>query len=65
MQAFKVVLKASMPKTDAHLPSVSHICAMNCTTKIRTPHLFPMIGKVLYAKDYKEPDFYRGMRVPY
>ena len=76
-----VVLKASMPKTDAHLPSVSHIWKTADWHEREAYDLYGIIfeghtdlRRILLPddwegyplrKDYKEPDFYRGMRVPY
>ena len=76
-----VVLKASMPKTDAHLPSVSHIWKTADWHERETYDLYGILfeghtdlRRILLPddwegyplrKDYKEPDFYRGMRVPY
>ena len=76
-----VVLKALMPKTDAHLPSVSHIWKTADWHERETYDLYGILfeghtdlRRILLPddweghplrKDYKEPDFYRGMRVPY
>ena len=76
-----VVLRASVPKTDAHLPSVSHIWKTADWHEREAYDLYGILfeghtdlRRILLPddwegyplrKDYKEPDFYRGMRVPY
>ena len=76
-----VVLKAPVPKTDAHLPSVSHIWKTADWHEREAYDLYGILfeghtdlRRILLPddwegyplrKDYKEPDFYRGMRVPY
>ena len=76
-----VVLKTSMPKTDPHLPSVTHIWKTADWHERETYDLYGIVfeghtdlRRILLPddwegyplrKDYKEPDFYRGMRVPY
>ena len=76
-----VVLKASVPKTDAHLPTVSHIWKTADWHERETYDLYGIffeghtdLRRILLPddwegyplrKDYQEPDFYRGMRVPY
>ena len=75
------VLKASVPKTDAHLPSVAHIWKTADWHEREAYDLYGILfeghtdlRRILLPddwegyplrKDYKEPDFYRGMRVPY
>ncbi|RKU28420.1 NADH-quinone oxidoreductase subunit C [Candidatus Poribacteria bacterium] len=77
----KVVLKTPLPKTDPHLPSVSHIWK---TADWHEREAYDLYGILFEGhtdlrrlllpddwegyplrKDYQEPDFYRGMRVPY
>lgn len=76
-----VVLKTSVPKTDAHLPTVSHIWKTADWHERETYDLYGILfeghtdlRRILLPddwegfplrKDYQEPDFYRGMRVPY
>lgn len=76
-----VVLKASMPKTESHLPSVTHIWKTADWHERETYDLYGIVfeghtdlRRILLPddwegyplrKDYKEPDLYRGMRVPY
>ncbi len=76
-----VVLKTSMPKTDPHLPTVSHIWKTADWHERETYDLYGIffeghtdLRRILLPddwegyplrKDYMEPDFYRGMRVPY
>ena len=76
-----VVLKTSMPKTDPQLPSVAHIWKTADWHERETYDLYGIVfeghtdlRRILLPddwegyplrKDYKEPDFYRGMRVPY
>ncbi len=76
-----VVLKASVPKTDAYLPTVSHIWKTADWHERETYDLYGILfeghtdlRRILLPddwegyplrKDYQEPDFYRGMRVPY
>ena len=76
-----VVLKTTVPKTDAHLPSVSHIWKTADWHERETYDLYGILfeghtdlRRILLPddwegyplrKDYKEPEFYRGMRVPY
>lgn len=76
-----VVLKASVQKTDAHLPSVSHIWKTADWHEREAYDLYGILfeghtdlRRILLPddwegyplrKDYKEPDLYRGMRVPY
>ncbi len=76
-----VVLKASVPKSDAHLPSVAHIWKTADWHERETYDLYGIrfdghtdLRRILLPddwegyplrKDYQEPDFYRGMRVPY
>ncbi len=76
-----VVLKASVPKTDAHLPTVSHIWKTADWHEREAYDLYGIffeghtdLRRILLPddwegyplrKDYQEPDFYRGMRVPY
>ena len=76
-----VVLRASVPKTDAHIPTVSHIWKTADWHERETYDLYGILfeghtdlRRILLPddwegyplrKDYQEPDFYRGMRVPY
>jgi len=76
-----VVLKTSMPKTEAQLPTVSHIWKTADWHEREAYDLYGIIfeghtdlRRILLPddwegyplrKDYMEPDFYRGMRVPY
>ncbi len=76
-----VVLKASMRKTDAHLPSVSHIWKTADWHEREAYDLYGILfeghtdlRRILLPddwegyplrKDYTEPELYRGMRVPY
>ena len=76
-----VVLKTSVPKTDAHLPTVSHIWKTADWHEREAYDLYGILfeehtdlRRILMPddwegyplrKDYQEPDFYRGMRVPY
>ncbi len=76
-----VVLKTSVPKTDAHIPTVSHIWKTADWHERETYDLYGILfeghtdlRRILLPddwegyplrKDYQEPDFYRGMRVPY
>ncbi len=76
-----IVLKTSVPKTDAHLPTVSHIWKTADWHERETYDLYGIVfeghtdlRRILLPddwegyplrKDYQEPDFYRGMRVPY
>ncbi len=76
-----VVLKATVPKTDPHLPSVSHIWKTADWHERETYDLYGIffqghndLRRILLPddwegyplrKDYKEPEIYRGMRVPY
>ena len=76
-----VVLKTTVPKTDPHLPSVSHIWK---TADWHEREAYDLYGIVFHGhndlrrillpddwegyplrKDYKEPEIYRGMQVPY
>ena len=76
-----VVLKAMVPKTNPHLPSVSHIWKTADWHEREAYDLYGILfeghkdlRRILLPddwdgyplrKDYKEPEFYRGMRVPY
>lgn len=76
-----VVLKTTVPKTDPHLPSVSHIWKTADWHERETYDLYGIVfhghndlRRILLPddwegyplrKDYKEPEIYRGMRVPY
>lgn len=76
-----VVLKTSVPKTDAYLPTVSHIWKTADWHEREAYDLYGILfeghtdlRRILLPddwegyplrKDYQEPDFYRGMRVPY
>lgn len=76
-----VVLKATVPKTDPHLPSVSHIWKTADWHEREAYDLYGILfqghndlRRILLPddwegyplrKDYKEPEIYRGMRVPY
>jgi NADH-quinone oxidoreductase subunit C len=76
-----VVLKTTVPKTDAHLPSVAHIWKTADWHEREAYDLYGILfeghtdlRRILLPddwegyplrKDYKEPEFYRGMRVPY
>ena len=77
----KVVLKTPLPKTNPQLPSVSHIWKTADWHERETYDLYGILfeghtdlRRLLLPddwegyplrKDYQEPDFYRGMRVPY
>lgn len=77
----KVVLKTPLPKSDPQLPSVSHIWKTADWHEREAYDLYGIIfeghtdlRRLLLPddwegyplrKDYQEPDFYRGMRVPY
>ncbi len=76
-----VVIKAMVPKTNPHLPSVSHIWKTADWHEREAYDLYGIffeghndLRRILLPddwegyplrKDYKEPEFYRGMRVPY
>ena len=76
-----LVIKAMVPKTDPHLPSVSHIWKTADWHEREAYDLYGILfeghndlRRILLPddwegyplrKDYKEPEFYRGMRVPY
>ena len=76
-----VVIKAMVPKTDPHLPSVSHIWKTADWHEREAYDLYGIffeghgdLRRILLPddwegyplrKDYTEPEFYRGMRVPY
>ena len=76
-----VVLKTTVPKTDPHLPSVSHIWKTADWHEREAYDLYGIffeghndLRRILLPddwegyplrKDYKEPEVYRGMRVPY
>ena len=76
-----VVLKTAVPKTDPHLPSVSHIWKTADWHEREAYDLYGIffqghtdLRRILLPddwegyplrKDYKEPETYRGMRVPY
>ena len=76
-----VVLKTVVPKTDPHLPSVSHIWKTADWHEREAYDLYGIffeghtdLRRILLPddwegyplrKDYKEPETYRGMRVPY
>lgn len=76
-----VVLKTSVSKTDAHIPTVSHIWKTADWHEREAYDLYGILfeghtdlRRILLPddwegfplrKDYQEPDFYRGMRVPY
>ncbi len=76
-----VVLKTSIPKTAPHLPTVAHIWKTADWHEREAYDLYGIVfeghadlRRILLPddwegyplrKDYKEPDFYRGMRVPY
>ena len=76
-----VVIKAMVPKTHPHLPSVSHIWKTADWHEREAYDLYGILfeghndlRRILLPddwegyplrKDYKEPEFYRGMRVPY
>ena len=80
-QRHSVVLKTSVPKNDAHLPTVSHIWKTADWHEREAYDLYGILfeghtdlRRILLPddwegyplrKDYQEPDFYRGMRVPY
>ncbi len=75
------VIKAMVPKTNPHLPSVSHIWKTADWHEREAYDLYGILfeghndlRRILLPddwegyplrKDYKEPEFYRGMRVPY
>lgn len=77
----KVVLKTPLPKSDPKLPSVSHIWKTADWHEREAYDLYGILfeghtdlRRLLLPddwegyplrKDYQEPDFYRGMRVPY
>lgn len=77
----KVVLKTPLPKSDPQLPSVSHIWKTADWHEREAYDLYGILfeghtdlRRLLLPddwegyplrKDYQEPDFYRGMRVPY
>lgn len=77
----KVVLKSTVPKIDGHLPSVAHIWKTADWHEREAYDLYGIffeghtdLRRILLPddwegyplrKDYQEPDFYRGMRVPY
>ena len=77
----RIVLKASLPKEAPHLPTVEHIWKTANWHEREAYDLFGIVfdghselRRILLPddwegyplrKDYKEPDFYRGMRVPY
>ena len=76
-----VVLKTTVPKTDPHLPTVSHIWKTADWHEREAYDLYGIhfqghndLRRILLPddwegyplrKDYKEPEIYRGMRVPY
>ena len=76
-----IVIKAMVPKTNPHLPSVSHIWKTADWHEREAYDLYGIrfeghndLRRILLPddwegyplrKDYKEPEFYRGMRVPY
>ena len=76
-----IVLKTTVPKTDPHLPSVSHIWKTADWHEREAYDLYGIffeghsdLRRILLPddwdgyplrKDYKEPETYRGMRVPY
>lgn len=77
----KVVIKAVMPKENPHLPTVEHIWKTANWHERETYDLYGIhfeghsdLRRILLPddwvgyplrKDYTEPEFYRGMRVPY
>jgi NADH-quinone oxidoreductase subunit C len=77
----KVVLKACVPKEDPHLPTVEHIWKTANWHEREVYDLYGIVfeghsdlRRILMPddwegyplrKDYKDPEFYRGMRVPY
>ena len=77
----KVVLKTPLPKSNPQLPSVSHIWKTADWHEREAYDLYGILfeghtdlRRLLLPddwegyplrKDYQEPDFYRGMRVPY
>ncbi len=77
----KVVIKASVPKESPRLPTVEHIWKTANWHERETYDLYGILfdghsdlRRILLPddwegyplrKDYKEPEFYRGMRVPY
>lgn len=77
----KLVLKVAVPKTNPRLPSVAHIWKTADWHERETYDLYGIffeghndLRRLLLPddwegyplrKDYKEPEFYRGMRVPY
>jgi NADH-quinone oxidoreductase subunit C len=77
----KVVLKTLVPKEDPHLPTVEHIWKTAQWHEREAYDLYGIIfenhsdlRRILLPddwegyplrKDYQEPEFYRGMRVPY
>ncbi|MCG9128655.1 NADH-quinone oxidoreductase subunit C [Candidatus Poribacteria bacterium] len=77
----KVVLKTPLPKSNPQLPSVSHIWKTADWHEREAYDLYGIVfeghtdlRRLLLPddwegyplrKDYEEPDFYRGMRVPY
>ncbi len=76
-----VVLKTILPKEDPHIPSVEHIWKTANWHERETYDLYGInfeghsdLRRILMPedweghplrKDYKDPEFYRGMRVPY
>lgn len=76
-----VVIKAMVSKTNPHLPTVSHIWKTADWHEREAYDLYGILfeghndlRRILLPddwegyplrKDYKEPEFYRGMRVPY
>lgn len=77
----KVVIKAVMPKENPHLPTVEHIWKTANWHEREAYDLYGIyfeghsdLRRILLPddwvgyplrKDYTEPEFYRGMRVPY
>jgi NADH-quinone oxidoreductase subunit C len=77
----KVVLKALVPKEDPHLPTVENIWKTANWHEREVYDLYGVVfeghsdmRRILMPddwegyplrKDYKDPEFYRGMRVPY
>lgn len=77
----KVVLKTLVPKEDAHVPTVEHIWKTAQWHEREAYDLYGIIfehhsdlRRILLPddwegyplrKDYQEPEFYRGMKVPY
>lgn len=76
-----VVLKTILPKEDPHIPSVEHIWKTANWHEREAYDLYGItfeghsdLRRILMPedweghplrKDYKDPEFYRGMRVPY